>query len=336
MLEVQQIKSNVARLSVISNVLLMLAKLGVGLSIGAVSVVSEAIHSGVDLLAALIAFAAIRLASAPADERHPYGYGKWETLSGVLEALLIFAGGSIIVLESIRKLNHPEPLEAPALGCLVMAVSAAANYWVSSRLFEVAEQTGSVALKVDAWHLRTDVYTSLGVLAGLGVVLAAQRTAPGFHLEWVDPVAALIVAALILQTAWSLTFEAGRDLLDASIDKDEEARVHDLIAARPDVRGYHALRTRKSGSDRFIDFHLVVDGHLTVEASHNIAMEVSRGIESTVRGARVVTHVEPCMGRCTLRCRSGCLLPDAEREALHAAYKVRQCASGGGQGLPGG
>jgi cation diffusion facilitator family transporter len=328
--ELQLRKARVARVSVLSNVCLVIAKLLVAYEIGAVSVLSEAVHSGVDLLASIIAFGAVRLASAPADERHPYGYGKWENVSGVIEALLIFAGGASIVVEAVQRLCHPAALEAPFWGCAVMAASAVVNYAVSRLLFRVAEETDSVALRVDAWHLRSDVYTSLGVFASLTVILAAQRLAPTVRLDWVDPVAGLLVAALILRTAWVLTAEAGRELLDASIDRDEEERIHTLIASRADVRGYHALRTRKAGSDRFIDFHLVVDGNLTVEVSHNIAMEVSRAIETTVPGARVVTHVEPCLGRCTPKCRSGCLLPDAQREALHAAWQVRACVRAGG------
>lgn len=310
---VERMKSRVAALSVFSNTALVIAKLVIGISIHSVSVISEAVHSGVDLVASIIAFAAVKFAHAPADERHPYGYGKVENVSGVAEALLIFLGAGWIMFESIHKLLRPEPIAAPTLGVIVMAVSAVANWIVSSMLFKVAKETDSVALAADGWHLRTDVYTSAGVMVGLLAISLGQVLLPGVPLHWVDPVAALLVAVLIVKAAWALTAEAGRDLLDARLKPDEEQIVHDLLAATPDVRGYHELLTRKAGPRRFVEFHLVIDGHMTVLKSHDVAMDVTRKIEATLPGARVITHIEPCLGRCPKRCLDGCLLTPEQR-----------------------
>lgn len=318
----QRIKSRVAALSIFSNSALVIAKLVIGISIHSVSVISEAVHSGVDLIASVIAFAAVKFAHAPADERHPYGYGKVENVSGVAEALLIFLGAGWIMFESIHKLLRPEPLEAPTLGIIVMAVSALANWIVSSMLFKVAKETDSVALAADGWHLRTDVYTSAGVMVGLLAMALGQKLLPGVPLHWVDPVAALLVAMLIVKAAWDLTAEAGRDLLDARLQQDEEKVVHDLLADTPDVRGYHELLTRKSGPRRFVEFHLVVDGHMTVLKSHDIAMAVTRKIEAAMPSARVITHIEPCLGRCPKRCLEGCLLTPEQRAKVQAENGV--------------
>jgi cation diffusion facilitator family transporter len=321
-----ELKRRVAALSIASNTVLIVGKLAVGALIGSVSVISEAVHSGVDLVASVIAWIAVRFASTPADERHPYGYGKLENLSGVAEAMLIFLGAGWIMFESVHKLMAPEPVETPAWGVGVMAVSSVINLMVSRVLFAVGRKTDSVALQADAWHLRTDVYTSAGVMAGLMVIALGRRFMPAVSLDWVDPVSAMLVAILIVKAAWTLTAEAGADLLDARIGAEDESVIHGIVTANEAVRGCHALRSRKAGSTRFIDFHLVVDGHMTVQTSHDVAMGVTREIEERLPGARVVTHVEPCLGRCTPRCRSGCLLTPARREEIQRENGVDPAA----------
>ena len=214
-------KSSVALLSVTSNTALVLLKLTVGIVIGSVSVISEAIHSGVDLLAAVIALFAVRTSGKPADTEHPFGHGKVENISGTVEALLIFLAAGWIIFEAVKKLRNPEPLEDVSWGVAVMTVSSAANILVSRSLFKVGKETDSVALQADAWHLRTDVYTSAGVMAGLAIIWIGKLVLPGTDLDWVDPVAAIGVALLIIKAAYKLTVESSRDLLDVSLPKDE-------------------------------------------------------------------------------------------------------------------
>ncbi|MCE5322590.1 cation diffusion facilitator family transporter [bacterium] len=295
-------KSSVALLSVVSNTILVIMKLAIGLLIGSVSVISEAIHSGVDLLAALIAFFAVKSSGQPADKEHPFGHGKIENISGTIEALLIFLAAGWIIWEAVHKLLHPQPLESVGWGVGVMLISALANMFVSHMLFKVGRQTDSVALKADAWHLRTDVYTSAGVMAGLGLIWLAEAVFPGEHFHWIDPVAAMAVALLIIRAAYELTVKSGRDLLDVSLPDDEERWIVDYLSQIDTVKGFHHLRTRKAGSERFVEFHLLVDPNMSVEQSHQIADEITQGIRERFIGTAVTIHIEPCDGRCGPDC----------------------------------
>jgi cation diffusion facilitator family transporter len=307
-------KSRAALLSVTSNTLLVGGKLAVGLAIGSVSVMSEAAHSGMDLIAALIAFVAVRTAARPADRDHAFGHGKVENLSGAIEALLILAAAIWIVVEAVDRLRHPAPLDATLLGVGVMGLSAVVNLAVSGHLFRVARATGSVALLADAWHLRTDVWTSAGVLAGLLVIEVGRFLVPGVALGWLDPVVALAVALLITKAAWDLTRDAARDLLDEAFPADEQAWLLEYIGSfHPVVRSVHRLRTRRAGPARFVDFHLAVDPAMTVEASHGLSERLQVGIEGRFPGCSVVVHVEPCAGQCPEACLQGCLIPPGER-----------------------
>ena len=317
--EADQRKRQVALLSVISNTTLVVLKLAVGLAIGAVSVISEAIHSGVDLIAAGIAYYSVRTSGIPADREHPFGHGKIENISGTVEAILIFLAAGWIMYEAAQKIISPEPLEMAAWGVAVMLLSAAVNTVVSRKLFRVGKETDSVALIADGWHLRTDVYTSAGVMAALAVIWTADLLAPEVDLHWVDPAAAIGVALLIIKAAWDLTRESARDLLDVQLPGEEIAWIESLILKQiPVVKGYHQLRTRKSGHFRFVEVHIKVDSAMTVEASHRITQEFAREIRERFPGASVTTHVEPCDGSCGPRCMEGCLLTEGERGDMAA------------------
>ena len=288
-------KAAVALLSVISNSTLVVLKLIVGLLIGSVSVMSEAIHSGVDLLAAIIALFAVNTAGKPADEDHPFGHGKVENISGTIEALLIFFAGLWIIFEAVKKLKHAEPLDAPGWGVGVMLVSAIANILVSHKLFTVGKETESPALQADGWHLRTDVYTSAGVMIGLGLIWLGKLVLPGLDLRWMDPVAAIAVALLIIKTSYRLTIESGKDLMDASLPSEEEQWIRDYVKGLgPVVQGFHRLRTRKAGSHRFVQFHLLVSGDMSVEESHSLNDSIVVAIKERLRNCNVTIHIEPC------------------------------------------
>lgn len=314
--DIERRKSNAALLSIISGSTLVVVKLSVGLSIGAVSVISEAIHSGVDLLAAVIAYVSVREASKPADARHPFGHGKIENLSGAVEALLIFVAAAWIIYEAGKKLIVPSALESASLGIIVMFVSTVMNLIVSHFLFKVGRETESIALQADAWHLRTDVYTSAGVMAGLVLVQSGRIYFPQYNLEWIDPVFALLVAVLIIKAAFTLTVKAAGDLLDANLPKEESWIRTLLESERPVIRGYHYLRTRKSGSMRFVEFHIQVDSEMTVNDSHNFARKLSQMIKDQLPKATVTIHIEPCTGQCDDKCLSGCLLDETERAGI--------------------
>lgn len=303
-------KTAVALLSVVSNTALTVVKLVVGLFSGSVSILSEAIHSAMDLLAALIAFFSVRKSGLPADTKHPFGHGKIENISGTIEALLIFAAAGWIIYEAINKLLHPEPLGKFSWGVGVMLLSAVVNTVVSSLLFKVGKETDSVALQADAWHLRTDVYTSAGVMLSLLLIWAGEGVLRGMHFDWLDPVAAIGVALLIVKTAYDLTVKSARDLMDVRLPEEEETWIHRLIEGHgADIHGFHDLRTRKAGGFRFVEFHMKVDPHMTVEDSHRITDEIAARIEEQYPGTSVTIHTEPCDGRCGEKCLDGCLLP---------------------------
>jgi cation diffusion facilitator family transporter len=318
-------KSNVALLSVISNTGLVILKLFVGTMIGSVSVISEAIHSGVDLLAAIIALFAVRKSSKPADEDHPFGHGKVENISGTVEALLIFLAAGWIIFEAVKKLRNPEPMEDAWLGIVVMLISVMANIIVSKNLFKVGKETDSIALMADAWHLRTDIYTSLGVLGGLAVIFAGGLVLPGVDLRWVDPVAAIGVALLIIRAAYHLTVESARDLVDVGLPFEEvdDMRRH-IRAFAPTIRGFHRLRTRKAGSSRFVEFHIRVDASMSVDESHRIADMITCSIKQHYPGTTVTIHIEPCNCAMAKEGSCGCLLSEQEKKELKTNIKAQE------------
>ncbi|MHB1342883.1 MAG: cation diffusion facilitator family transporter [Thermoleophilia bacterium] len=279
--DTQHRKARAAWISVASNTTLVGLKLLVGIAIGSVAVISEAIHSGIDLVASLIALFAVRRSGRPADGEHPFGHGKVENLSGVAEALLIFIAAAWIIVEAAGKLRHPDPLETVGWGVGIMLVSAIVNTLVSRMLFRVGKETSSVALQADAWHLRTDVYTSAGVMAGLALIWVGHRAFPAVDLDWLDPLAGIGVAVLIIRAAYRLTIDAARDLMDASLD-EEEVWIRTYISGlKPTIRAYHKLRTRKAGPTRFVDVHVLVDSDMHLDRAH----EISQQLEDAIRGS---------------------------------------------------
>jgi len=310
----QQRKENVALLSVVSNSVLVVFKTIVGILIGSVSIISEAIHSGMDLLAAIIAMVSVKKSNIPADDVHPFGHGKVESISGLVEALLIVVAAFWIIFEALKKISSAQAMESPGWGVTVMVASTVINFIVSQRLFKVGKEAESIALQADAWHLRTDVYTSAGVMLSLAIIWIAHFIFPKPNIHWLDPAAAIFVAVFILRAAYHLTSQALRDLMDVKLPVEEEAMIRDIIAShKPAVHGFHQLRTRRAGNFRFIEFHIKVGPKMTVEASHNITKEMKQSIREKFSDCVITIHIEPCDGRCTDVCVAGCLLAEDKR-----------------------
>ena len=311
----QSKKIKVVKLSVTSNSVLVVFKLIIGFYIGSISVLSEAIHSGIDLAAALIAYFAVRSSAQPADKDHHYGHGKFENVSGFVEAILIFLAAAWIIIEAVKKLaTRSAPIELVGWGILVMALSSFVNMAVSHQLFKIGSEADSVAIKADAWHLRTDVYTSMGVMGGLALIWLIELAFPGHHVHWIDPLAAILVAGLIIKAAYDLTVQSLGDLLDASLPKAENELIRSAIRGRSGVISFKGLRTRKSGGVRFIEFDMLVQADITVEASHALADEVTAAISSSLKNAEVTIHIEPCKpcppsAACAANCVSPCKKP---------------------------
>ncbi len=279
------VKVKTARLSIISNTILIIMKVAVGILSGSVSIISEAIHSSMDLVAALIAFFSVRVSDNPPDSKHPYGHGKVENISGVIEAVLIFVAAALIIIEAIKKLMGAEiVLENLWIGSLVMAVSAVINILVSKRLYKVARETRSVALEADALHLKTDVYTSAGVAVGLALILITG-------IKWLDPVVAIMVALFIIRESYELLRRAFWPLLDSAWDPDE---VNDLEKKLNDMGvNYHELRTRKAGNYRFIDIHVEIPEDESVGEAHKYCDEIEEELMASFENLNVTIHIEP-------------------------------------------
>jgi cation diffusion facilitator family transporter len=284
--------ARMARLSILSNTVLILLKLAVGILSGAVSIISEAIHSLMDLAAALMAFFSIRIAQRPADTGHPYGHEKVENVSGVIEAILIFVAAALIIVEAVQKLIHRQSIEHLELGVAVMLVSGIVNTVVSRVLYRVAHQEQSVALEADALHLKTDVYSSLGVAGGLLIIVLLTRA---FHLSWayyLDPVVAIVIALLILFESWKMLRKAFGPLLDTSISPEELAAVESSVALHPET-SLHSVRTRRAGGKKHIDFHLTVPAEMSVQESHDLCDVIERDLEKRLSNTSVLIHIEP-------------------------------------------
>lgn len=303
-------KLKVVRLSIGSNSVLVVFKLIVGIAIGSVSVLSEAIHSGIDLVAALIAYFAVRSSAQPADKDHHYGHGKFENISGFVEAILIFLAAAWIIFEAVDKLIHPRAIDLIGWGILVMGLSSFVNMAVSHALFKVGNETDSIAIKADAWHLRTDVYTSMGVMIGLGLIWIIELLWVGHHVHWIDPVAAIVVALMIVKAAYDLTLQSLGDLLDASLPEGDNARIADLIRKQEGVISFKSLRTRKAGHTKFIEFDILVDAVMTVENAHKLTDFIIADIEKVLAHSKVVIHIEPCGVKCHEECRPNCVTPE--------------------------
>ena len=279
-------KVRIARLSVLSNTVLIAMKLVVGLMSGSISILSEAIHSFMDLLAAIIAFFSVRVSDTPADENHPYGHGKFENISGVVEALLIFVAAFWIIYEAIKKLINPEPIGSIWLGFAVMTVSAVINAFVSTRLYKVARETESIALEADALHLKTDVLTSAGVAVGMVLIWLT-----GYHIF--DPIAAILVALLILKESYDLLRRAYGPLLDVALPAGELEKISMVLEKHCTGNiSYHDLRTRKSGSRRYIDFHMNLPSDMTVKEAHELCDLIEADIRKVIPLSEVTIHVE--------------------------------------------
>ncbi len=304
-------KIKAARLSIASNTILTLGKLGVGLLMHSVSVISEAIHSGLDLVAALIAFFSVRESSKPADERHRYGHGKFENVAGITEAILILVAAAMIIYNAYPKLYGGAKIHSLGLGAAVMGISATANFFVSRELMRVARKTESPALAADAWHLRTDVYTSLGVFAA---IIAIKVTG----LTVLDPLIAIGVALLIVKAAVDLIRDSMRSILDVRLPEVEEQAIREVLekhSAR--FVEFHNFRTRGAGSQRYVDLHLVVPREWAINKVHEICDQIEEDIRAKLQDVQILIHTEPC-GRCCTDCSQAgeaCLkCPNSEAE----------------------
>jgi len=287
-------------LSVISNTVLSLMKIIIGLVTGSVSVLSEGIHSCTDLMASLMAFFSVRYAGKPADSQHQFGHGKIENISGTVEGLLILAAGGYIIYEAVQKIITGVEIASLDLGIGIMGGAALINFLVSRHLRKVAKKEDSIAIEADAWHLLTDIYTSLGVFVGLVLVRLTGITI-------LDPIIAIGMAILIIKAAYQVTRKAVRDLLDASLPESEINLISEIANAhRGEIVGFQDLLSRKSGGERFIHLTLTLPYFMAVSETHDICTRIEGEISQKLANCHIIIHSEPCAAYSTGKCPLDC------------------------------
>ena len=277
-----------ASLSILTALALAILKLLTGLFTGSLAVLTSAIDSLLDILMSGINLMAIRHAEQPADEQHPYGHGKFETLATIFQSIVIAASGVWIIYEAIQRLIESSPIKQTGIGIVVMSISTVASFMISRHLRRVAKETDSSALEADSLHFSMDVYTNLALLVAL--ILMSR-----FDLPWLDPAMSILVAAYILFESIRLLRHGMRDVLDEQLPDTLRGEIESLINDHKDeLFDYHNLRTRRAGSQKLIDFHLTVCKHLSVEEAHDITDYIEKKIGEKIAGTDVTIHVEPC------------------------------------------
>jgi cation diffusion facilitator family transporter len=286
---VSEPKQRAAALSVASNASLIALKVIAGIATGSVAVLTEAAHSGMDLIASIVALVSVRKADEPADAGHPYGHEKLENVAGAIEGTLILFGAAIITYEALLRLIRGGHVHTIGVGIAVIVVSTVVNLVVSRIIARRARETGSVALEADAMHLSADVASSAGVLVGL--VLVAFT-----HAQWIDPAVALVVAIGVAVAGARILLRSARSLVDETLPEEElegiRSTIRELGAARG-VVGFHKLRARGAGARRYVDVHVQFEAGTSLVAAHETAHELTNAIRARLPGADILVHVEP-------------------------------------------
>jgi cation diffusion facilitator family transporter len=281
----------IAAISLAVTVCLLVLKLVLGIVSGSIAVLSDAVDSATDLAGGTAALISVRLAAWPADEEHPYGHGKVESISASVAATVVAIGGGFVVFQAVRRLIVGSPEIGVAYGIAPMVVAAGANIVLAAYMGREARRAHSLALASESTHLRTNVVQALAVIAGLAAVgITGERL--------FDPLVALALAAYMGWTAVQLARAAVSEIMDVALPDQELRVIHDVIAAHSDdVRGFHRLRSRRAGPTRHVDMHLIVDPQRTVEEVHSVCDSIEHEIEERLPGTSVTIHMEPDDGR---------------------------------------
>lgn len=281
----------IAAISLAVTFSLLVLKLIVGIISGSIAVLSDAIDSATDLVGGTAALASVRIAAWPADEDHPYGHGKVESISASVAATVVAIGGGFVVFQGVRRLVQGSPDIDVGLGLAPMLIAVAANVILAFYMRREARRSQSLALASEATHLQTNVVQAGAVIVGLALVgVTGQRV--------FDPLAALGLAAYMGWTAVTLARQALSEIMDVALPDEELRAIHDVISAHAgEIRGFHRLRSRKAGPTRHVDMHLLVDPQSTVEEVHAVCDEIEREITERLPGAEVTIHAEPDDGR---------------------------------------
>lgn len=254
---------------------------------GSVGLLSDALESVVNLVAACVALAVLIVAARPADDGHPFGHDKAEYFSSGVEGSLIVIAAISIAVAAIERLLHPRGLEQVGFGLAISALASAVNFIIARILLTAARRHDSIVLEADAHHLQTDVWTSAGIIVGVGAVALTG-------LDWLDPAIALLVALGIVRTGAKLVRRSVLGLMDTALPADEQKIIVDILEShRGEGMDYHALRTRSAASRRFVTVHILVPGAWTIQRGHDLLERIEGEIRAQLAHTTITTHIEP-------------------------------------------
>jgi cation diffusion facilitator family transporter len=286
-------RSGAAKLAVVVVIGLVGLKVAVAAVTGSISIIAQAVDSFLDLFAIAITFFAVGIAARPADEKHPFGHGKVEDIAAVVQAILIFAAGCLIIYSAVLRIITGTTVELTEVGMGVMLVSVVASLLLSRHLRRVSQATDSIALEASARNIAVDVYSAAAVLAGLLVIRFTG-------LQILDPIIALLVALFILKVAYDVWRRSFGRLIDVKLSEAEESIIRSsIMECAGEVVGFHELRTRKAGDQRYIDLHLVMPKDASVEEAHRLCDELELDMKTRLSHTTILIHVEPCSEECS-------------------------------------
>jgi cation diffusion facilitator family transporter len=281
----RQAATSAARLSLASNICLVLIKIVAGIASGSISVLAEGVQSTMDVVASALILFTVRAAAAPPDRSHAYGHGKFENAASLAQMLLILGTTGYLLSAAWARWQHPV-MPRVDWGVAALGTAIVVNLLVSRRLRLVARETGSLALEAEATHLWSDMLSCVGVVGGLAVVGLMQEPR-------LDPLIAAVMTVIVVVSTLRLLRESVRPLLDESLPAREEARVRAVLDADTRVRSYHRLRTRRAGSQRLMDVHILLDDDLPFTQAHAISEEVESAVRDALPNVDVTVHAEP-------------------------------------------
>jgi len=285
-------RSGAVKLSLVVVIGLIVLKVVVAIITGSISILAQAADSFLDLFAIVITFFAVTIAAKPADEEHPFGHGKAENIAAIVQAVLIFTAGGLIIYSAARRIIAGTTLELTEAGIGVMLVSIIASIFLSRHLLRVSRAVDSIALEANAHNIAADVYSAAAVLAGLLVIRFTG-------LNILDPIIALLVALFILKVAYDVLRRSFGGLIDIRLSEAEENIIRlSIMEHVGELVSFHELRTRKAGSQRYIDLHLVMPKKASLEEAHRLCDHLEQDIGDKLRQANVTIHVEPCSEEC--------------------------------------
>jgi cation diffusion facilitator family transporter len=288
-------RTGAIKLSMVVVICLIILKVVVSIISRSISISAQAVDSLLDIFSIAITLIALNMSITPADEEHPFGHGKAEGLAAMIQAILVLGAGGFIIYSATQRIIHSQAIE-PDEGMAVMIISIITSFFLSRHLNRVAKATGSTAIDASARNISADVYSAAGVLSGLLMVRLTK-------LNILDPIMALIMAGFVLKAGYEVTVRAIHELIDSALPKEEQEIINNLLKIHnTQLVNYHALRSRRSGNERFIDLHIVMPRNFSIEKAHAMCDHLEQDIKDKIISANVMIHAEPCTFEYCIHC----------------------------------